>query len=76
MHEMALSLARSEPPSGGFQLLLHGEPLQTYAFEVSPDLADWTAIATNFTGSDGVLTYQDQDSGHRPMRHYRARRQP
>jgi hypothetical protein len=62
--------------SGSFQLLLNGEPLQTYGIEATTDLDGWNSIVTNSTSADGTVIYEEPEFSQIPFRFYRARALP
>jgi hypothetical protein len=74
VYEIVLTLAQNELVPAEFELILHGQPSQSYVLETSSDLAQWTAVLTNTAGVDGVLTYLESPPA--PQRFYRARTQP
>ncbi len=60
---------------GAFQLHLAGQSGQDYAIEVSTNLTQWSAIATN-TATGGAFDFTDPASPGTPYRFYRARLVP
>ncbi len=76
IEEVTLSLAAAEFEGGEFVLILRGEPLRTYIIEASPDLAQWSAVATNAAGADGLLTLTDSEASLLERRFYRACEHP
>jgi subtilisin family serine protease len=51
---------------------LFGNPADVYVLQASPDLHQWTAIATNEAGPDGVVTFTDPQAGSLAQRFYRG----
>jgi hypothetical protein len=49
-----------------------GRPSQTYVFQYSTDMANWTAISTNTADSNGTATIVDVDAKNFPGRFYRT----
>jgi subtilisin family serine protease len=45
----------SATPGDPFVLLLSGDPGRTYVVEASPNLGEWSPVATNLTGLSGAL---------------------
>jgi hypothetical protein len=54
-----------------YWLVLGGEFGRRFRIEASPDLADWTPLAT-VTNVFGTMQFDDQSSTHLPRRFYRA----
>lgn len=57
---------------GEFQLYLHGERGRRFALDVTSDLKQWTALATNRL-DEGVWFFTDTTSPGQPRSFYRAR---
>jgi hypothetical protein len=49
-----------------------GRPSQTYVFQYSTDMANWTAISTNTADSNGAATIVDTGAKQFPGRFYRT----
>ena len=64
----ALLQAVAAPASGQFALALTGTPGASYVLQVSTDLLNWSALATN----QSPFTFVDPDAAHYSKRFYRA----
>jgi len=58
--------------SGAFSFILAGTPMATYIIQVSPNLTNWTSLATNTLPSNGLLTVTDSQAPSFTRRYYRA----
>ncbi len=62
--------------AGVFQLLLSGQPGQTYVIQMSPNLIDWTDVLTNVAALNGTVKYTDTTASNAVQRFYRGVRVP
>lgn len=63
--------------SGGqFTLTVAGPAGHTYAIEATPDLANWTTIATVTLDASGSLDFTDTDAVNYSQRFYRTQEMP
>jgi hypothetical protein len=58
--------------SNGPAITLSGSVNQSYVIEASLDMHNWTALSTNLTDANGLLTYVDSDATNFPSRFYRG----
>jgi hypothetical protein len=68
------SLCLSRQPDGCARLTCAGLPGQTYRIQATTSLAapQWTTIATNTTGLDGLFSFIDVNAPDYPCRFYRT----
>jgi len=67
-----LMLKAAQSAGGGLDLSVFGSPGQTCRLLASPDLVDWTAIATNSFGPSGFFLFHDPAGAGQTQRFYRA----
>lgn len=58
---------------GSFLLSIRGEPLATYAVDVTTNMVHWIPLETNRTTAEGVFLYKDVTASVFPSSYYRAR---
>ena len=58
--------------NGNFQLKLASATNTGFGFLASTNLTDWTRIGWGFTGTNGLLSFQDTNAASFPRRFYRA----
>ena len=58
--------------SNGPAITLSGSVNQSYVIEASLDMHNWTALSTNLTDANGLLTFVDSDATNYPSRFYRG----
>ena len=58
--------------NGNFQLQLASATNTGFGFLASTNLTDWTRIGWGFTGTNGLLSFQDTNAASFPRRFYRA----
>ncbi len=66
------SLEAPRAPEGGIDLSVSGRAGQVCRLLASPDLVNWTAIATNSFGSSGTIVFHDPTAAGQTQRFYRA----
>ena len=67
-----LMLKAAQSAGGGLDLSVFGSPGHTCRLLASPDLVNWTAIATNSFGSNGFFLFHDPAGAGQTQRFYRA----
>ncbi len=67
-----LMLRAAQPAGGGLDLSVFGSPSRICQLLASPDLVNWTAIATNSFGSIGFFLFHDPAGASQAQRFYRA----
>ncbi len=65
-------LSAAQPPEGGVDISVSGRAGQTCRLLASPDLVNWTAIATNSFSPSGIFLFHDPASAGQAQRFYRA----
>jgi hypothetical protein len=65
-------LAATRPPEGGVDISITGRAGQTCRLLASPDLVNWTAIATNSFDANGLFLFHDVAGTGQAQRFYRA----
>jgi hypothetical protein len=70
-----IRMSLTQATNGTFEITIHGQSNSTYVIEASADLIQWTAIATNLAGANGLLNYIDADAASIPHRFYRSKPQ-
>jgi hypothetical protein len=66
------SLEVTQPLGGGVDISLSGRAGQSCRLLATPDLVNWTAIATNTFGPSGVFLFHDPAGAGQTQRFYRA----
>jgi hypothetical protein len=57
---------------GHAQVEILGDSGQAYIIQASTNLIQWVTIATRTANADGVITFDDADTGKQPQRYYRV----
>jgi uncharacterized repeat protein (TIGR03803 family) len=65
-------LAAASPPEGGVDIAVSGRASQLCWLLASPDLVNWTAIATNAFSPSGTFLFHDPAEAGQTQRFYRA----
>jgi hypothetical protein len=75
VNPILMSVAQKPSVPGTIEMAVHGQPNATYVIESSFDLVNWTGVATNVAGSDGIMNYAESFSVQTVRRFYRTRPQ-
>ncbi|MGA2658676.1 MAG: choice-of-anchor Q domain-containing protein [Verrucomicrobiota bacterium] len=65
-------LAAAQPPGGGVDISVSGRADQIFWLLTSPDLVNWTPVATNSFGPSGVFLFHDPTGAGQTQKFYRA----
>jgi hypothetical protein len=58
------ALSYNRLAAGEYELVITGQPLRSYAIEVSYDLIDWAPLATTLADSAGTAYFRDKATVH------------
>jgi hypothetical protein len=67
-----VSVAAGGTPPLPIQLQMTGVPLHPYVLLASTNLSNWSPLATNLAGTDGLWFFTDFQSTNLPRRFYRG----
>ena len=61
--------------NGAFEIIVQAQSNSTYVIEASTNLLDWTSVATNVAGTNGLWNYLEANTTSIPYRFYRGKPQ-
>jgi hypothetical protein len=74
VNPIRMSVAKAPAP-GDFEITIFGQSNSTYVIETSSDLVQWSPVATNVAGTNGLWNYVETNAASVPRRFFRGKPQ-